>query len=158
MAIALKGLATSARAQGDVTRAAVHFQQALIHYAELRDPRGMAACVEALARVAGLAGLPEQAARLFGAAEGLRQSAGAALPPREQEPHARSVAATRATLDDSVFAAAWATGRALPLDKVIAEALAIEAPTEPLEATTRDELGLRGRSTPSSEASGRHAP
>jgi hypothetical protein len=80
------------------------------------------------------------------------------LSPREREPHARSVAATRATLGDSAFAAARATGRALPLDKVIAEALAIEPPTEPLEAAPRDEPGVHGRSTPSTGTSGRHAP
>jgi non-specific serine/threonine protein kinase len=125
VAIALYGLAASARAQGDVARAAGLFQQALLRYADLRDPKAEAACVEALACVAGLSRLPEQAARLFGAAEGLRESVGAALEPLEREPHEEAAAAARAALDGPTFAAAWAAGRALSLDEVVVEALAV---------------------------------
>jgi DNA-binding NarL/FixJ family response regulator len=52
------------------------------------------------------------------------------LPPGEREPHERSVAAVHAALDDAAFAAAWEAGRALPLDEVVAEALAVEIPAE----------------------------
>jgi hypothetical protein len=37
--------------------------------------------------------------------------------------HDRAVAAMRAALDEAAFAAAWAEGRALPVDEAIALAL-----------------------------------
>jgi DNA-binding NarL/FixJ family response regulator len=50
------------------------------------------------------------------------------LPPEDRPAHERAVAAARADLGAEAFAAAWAEGRALPLEQVIQEALATEAP------------------------------
>ena len=68
-----------------------------------------------------------RAARLFGAAEGLRQAMGALLPPVHRAEHDRSVAAVRTALGEGAFAAAWAEGRAMSLDEVVALVLAEEA-------------------------------
>jgi DNA-binding CsgD family transcriptional regulator len=133
---ALNGLADSARAQGNVARAAVLSQQALAHYAELRDRYRMAGRMEDLAGVAGLLRLPEQAARLFGAAEGLRETVGAPVAADDRELYERDVAAVRAALDETAFAAAWAAGRALSIEEAVAEAMAVEpsAPPSPAES------------------------
>jgi len=66
---------------------------------------------------------PERAARLFGAAEGLRDEFGMPLHGNwdDRDP---AVARIRAALGEEAFAAAWAAGRALPLDGAVAEALA----------------------------------
>ena len=70
---------------------------------------------------------PERAARLFGAAEGLREVMGAPLPPADRAGRDRSVAAVRSALGEEAFAAAWAEGRAMSLEAAVAFALAEEA-------------------------------
>jgi len=80
----------------------------------------------------GMAGIaanrqPAHAARLLGAAEALRESAGVPLPPVHRVDYERDVALVRAALDEDAFAMAWAEGQAIPLEQAIAEALAISA-------------------------------
>jgi predicted ATPase/DNA-binding CsgD family transcriptional regulator/transcriptional regulator with XRE-family HTH domain len=145
-AIALQGLSTSARLQGDLARAAGLLQQALARYAALRDPAYAAVCVEELASIAGLMRRPEQAARLFGAAEGLREVVGAPLTAWQRERHEGSVAAARAALGGPAYAAAWAAGRALSLEEVVAEADAeIPPPATPLDSASDARHGLSER-------------
>jgi hypothetical protein len=77
----------------------------------------------ALAPTADPAG-PARAARLLGAAQALCDALGSPLMPIEQALYERTVAAARASLGTAAFAAAWAEGRALPLEQAIAAALA----------------------------------
>jgi DNA-binding NarL/FixJ family response regulator len=78
-----------------------------------------------LGAVAAATGRPEQAARLFGASEAMREAQGVVLMPRERDRLERAMAPARAQLTEAAFTAAWAIGRALPVDQVIAEALAV---------------------------------
>jgi DNA-binding SARP family transcriptional activator len=66
----------------------------------------------------------ETAARLLGAAAGLRARCGAEVLGRERERHAATVAAARAALAPDAFATAWSAGEALSLDDVFALAAA----------------------------------
>ena len=45
------------------------------------------------------------------------------MDPTARADYERAVAVTRAQLDAATFAAAWAAGRAIPLEQVLAEAL-----------------------------------
>jgi hypothetical protein len=72
--------------------------------------------------VAGAEGDAERAARLFGAAEALREALGAPLPPVERAHYDRSIATVRAALGEKAFAAAWTAGRAMPLEAAVARA------------------------------------
>jgi hypothetical protein len=85
----------------------------------------VAYCLAGLAAVAGAQQHPERAARLFGAAEALREFTRIPLPPVNRPNYERAVAAARAPLDDKAWVAAWVEGRAMPLEQVIAEALDI---------------------------------
>jgi non-specific serine/threonine protein kinase len=78
---------------------------------------------ECLAWVAAADQQPWRAARLAGAAEGLRQALGGVLWPEQRARHAEAVRVARAVLGQESFATAWAEGRALPLDEAIAFAL-----------------------------------
>ncbi len=69
-----------------------------------------------------------QAARLFGASDALRESINAPMWPAERADYERNVAAARARLDDATWAAAWAEGRALPLEEAVAYALELGDP------------------------------
>ena len=76
----------------------------------------MAWCLEGLAGVAGATGQPERAARLFGVSTALRDAIGTPLPPAERISYERSMTDVRAQLGEAAFAAAWAEGRATPLE------------------------------------------
>ena len=110
-----------ARTQGDTTQARTYYTQSL---ALVREFMGKGRFSECLEEIAGLAATaqPVSAARLFGAAEAVRESAGIPLPPVQRVAYERDLAAARAQLDDATFAAAWADGRALTLERAITEA------------------------------------
>ena len=59
----------------------------------------------------------------MGATEALREASAKPRSAGERVSHDRQAAALRTTLGEAAFAAAWAAGRALTLDQVIAEAL-----------------------------------
>ena len=67
-------------------------------------------------------GQAEAAAQLLGAGEGMRETLGIALSPRQRVRHERRVAAIRGSLDQEVFAAAWARGKAMTIDEAVAYA------------------------------------
>ena len=60
---------------------------------------------------------------MFGAVEAIRETIGLPLPPRERARHDRHIAAVRDALGPEPFAIAWAQGRTMPFDQVIAYAL-----------------------------------
>ena len=105
-------------------QALLHFQESLQLFHELGARDGVAACLAAVARMAGEAGAARQAARLLGASEALCKAIGGVFVPVYVAEYDRTVAAVRGQLDETAFAAAWAEGRALPLLQAIAEALA----------------------------------
>lgn len=82
----------------------------------------VADCLRGLGAVAGQAGEPGRAARLFGAAERLRETTS---PPSNSSQsayeHHRAVA--RARLDDATWEAAWAEGWDLRLERAVSEAI-----------------------------------
>ncbi len=63
----------------------------------------------------------------MGAAEAQFEAIGAALWPADRLEHGRTVAAVRSALSEEVVAAAWAEGRAMPLEQAIASALDLTA-------------------------------
>jgi hypothetical protein len=78
-----------------------------------------------LAAVAAAQGQPLKAARLLGAAAVLHEAS--ANPQRLD--HDRQAADLRAALGEAAFAAAWAEGRAMPLEAAVSLAL-----QEPIDA------------------------
>jgi hypothetical protein len=68
-------------------------------------------------------GLPELAARLFGASESILQDLGASLQPADKIEIDRYRDDVRAQLDESTFEKAWAEGRAMSLEDAVALAL-----------------------------------
>ncbi len=82
---------------------------------ELGDPMLEAACVE------GLAGAyaPALAARLLGAAESLRERAGAAWPAFVRADCERSADRARQALGDEQFGSEWARGRAMGAAEIL---------------------------------------
>jgi hypothetical protein len=73
--------------------------------------------------VAAAQGQAHLAACLGGYTEALREALGVPLLLERWACHDQAVAAMRAALGEEVFAAAWAEGRALPLEQAIVLAL-----------------------------------
>jgi hypothetical protein len=117
--------------QGDEVQAGAHLAESLTLQRELGDRWQTALALELCAGVTAAQGRRAgdaqpgglRTARLFGAAEALRETLGAPILPHNQEYYQRRVAAARAQLAEAIFAAAWAEEHAMSLDQAIAYAL-----------------------------------
>lgn len=76
-------------------------------------------CLEGLATVAALQGELVWAARLWGAAEALREAIGTPIPQVHRLDYARAVAQARAQAGNDTFARAWAEGRTMTLEQAV---------------------------------------
>lgn len=123
----LLALGNVASAEGDYGAARSYYAQNLRMFQEVGERAGVAFSLERFAALAATrAGeaQAQRAARLFGAAEALRQAVGTTLPPVDHSDYYdRAIAATRAALGDEVFSAAWAEGRAMTLEQAADYAL-----------------------------------
>ena len=111
-------------AQGDYPSARVRWQESLAIYHELGDRQNIAETLEGLANAAFAMTRRDHAARLWGAAERLREEIRAPLRPLDRIGYERQVAAARAAYgDDSAFNLDWQTGRSMTLEQTIGCAL-----------------------------------
>jgi hypothetical protein len=124
----LGNLGNVARQQGDLIRATVLQRQALELRWALGQRRQIAITLEDLAGIAGVMGQARRAARLLGAATGLRETTDAPQPVPERAATEQAVARARAVLGEEVWAAAFRAGRALSLEEAIVGALERPAP------------------------------
>jgi len=108
---------------GDYHRALELFKGGLKMHAETGNQAGIAECMAGVSAALTSHGQAEQGARLFGAAEVLREGAGAVLWPANLIEYERSLALLREILDESTLAAAWRAGGAMPTHQAITEAL-----------------------------------
>ena len=125
LAITLNYWAMLAQLQADHHRATAVLRESIAISRSLDDAYALSYSLVQLAGTLAMGGQGLRAARLFGAAEALREATGLtiehATPRALYEQH---LAALRAQLDPDTLAAAWAEGRAMPLEDAIAEALA----------------------------------
>jgi predicted ATPase/transcriptional regulator with XRE-family HTH domain len=123
MANCFNNLGRVACQEHDYPLASHYFLQGLSLFRELQDRRGITECLEGLARIAAVDGQARRAALLYGAAENLHEQLNTPLAPADRPLYERAVADARAQLDTLLFDAAWAAGRAMPLDQVLADTL-----------------------------------
>jgi len=118
-----QSLGETALAQGDLAAARGWLAAALRLCAELGDPVMNAWCLAGLGSAAAFDEEPERAARLWGAAERLRQAIGCRPAPAARTTYERALAMARAQIGEDAFGVAWAAGSAMTLEQAIAEAL-----------------------------------
>ncbi len=106
--------------QGETSTAGELFQESLRWACQAGSKVAMALALEGLADVAVAQQEPVWAARLWGAAEALREQAGAPGRPSQRADDERCVAAVHAQLGEQAFAAAWAQGRAMTPEQALA--------------------------------------
>ncbi|HNB51240.1 MAG TPA: tetratricopeptide repeat protein, partial [Anaerolineales bacterium] len=120
----LGDLGKAALRQGNYPRAAAHYKEALVlnwerGYVRRSVPEGL----EQMATTATMCHQPEQAARLFGAAEALREAGGQALHPYQLADYNHAMDVLRPQLDEITLSTLWAEGRAMTAKQAVAYAL-----------------------------------
>jgi hypothetical protein len=90
---------------------------------DLSDRLGVIESLEGLAGLAAATAAPRRAARLWGAADALRQETGYARSVYESIAYERQLKAVRAILMAEAFDQAWDEGRAMSLDDAVRYAL-----------------------------------
>src|SRR5688572_18838914 len=88
----LCSLGSTALAIGDVPRASELCRESLALFREIGDKDGIANCLEGLAQAASAQQRAVRAARLYGAAEALREVIGAPMQPTDRIAYDRAVA------------------------------------------------------------------
>ena len=121
-------------ARDDFARAGTIFEEALQTLRVLRDRVGIFHCLLGAASVASLRGETVRAARLWGAAEALGETAAVPLIPmiRSNYDHEGYLDTARSRLGEEAFEAAWAEGRAMSPEQAVE--YAFEEPQQPEES------------------------
>ena len=117
------GLGSFQVLHGEFDQGAIHLKKGLSLYCQINNIYFIGNCILGLAGAANGRHQPLEAARLFGAREAIHESIGSKLDAGLQPIYTSLVAQTRAILDESVFEAAWAEGRAMTLDEAVEYAL-----------------------------------
>jgi DNA-binding CsgD family transcriptional regulator len=120
--MALRTRARVAIAQGELGQAERDAHDALTVAADLHAHSGVPDILECLADLGVRADGHREAARLFGAAEAMRQRIGVVRFKIYDAEYENSLAALRDAMGEEDFAAAWAEGTALSTDESIAYA------------------------------------
>jgi predicted ATPase/DNA-binding CsgD family transcriptional regulator len=104
----------------DAMKARASYEECLALLGESGDKVVIATCLVGLGRVALAQEQIIWAARLWGAAETLRETIGAVILPYQRDPYAQAMVAVRTRLGEEAFAAAWAEGRKMTPQQVLA--------------------------------------
>jgi hypothetical protein len=122
-ALILGNNAAIREAEGNYMEACILARQSMRVSCGLNDKRSLSQGLDMLAGLISLEGEHEQAARLMGAAQALRDSIFAVIEPLNRSTYERWMAQVRANLDEATFTAAWAEGRLMTLEQAIEYAL-----------------------------------
>jgi predicted ATPase/class 3 adenylate cyclase len=120
---ALDNLGWAALVRGNLQQAEVLHRESLALSRQLGDKLVAAEALEGLACSASARGEAERVARLFGAAEALREAVGYKQEPREHALREPYLVAARPRLSKARWNVAWAEGRRLGFEEAIAYAL-----------------------------------
>ena len=112
-------LAHIEREQGQYRQAISMYRETILEWQRLGHRAAIAHQLECFAFIAKAQEQPERAAKLFGAAEALREKINIAMMPQERIEYEREVTDLRAGMDESVFNSAWAQGRAMTMEEAI---------------------------------------
>ncbi|MGH2560259.1 MAG: ATP-binding protein [Thermomicrobiales bacterium] len=125
IAFALAYLGHIRQDQGDWPGAAPLYDESLALWLDQGFEHGIFILLSGVAGICAAGGHPDRAARLFGAADSVRERI--RLSPRlpERTLFDRAEAAARAALDEPAFVAAWAEGRALSSEQAATEAAVV---------------------------------
>ena len=120
VADSLSSLASVEARQGDYAAARTLYEESLAIARERNFRWEMPSYLEGLASVVASQGEPTWAARLWGAAEAIRDTMGAPIPPVERADYEHSIIAARSSLGEQAFTSAWTEGRTMTPQQALA--------------------------------------
>jgi predicted ATPase/DNA-binding CsgD family transcriptional regulator/Tfp pilus assembly protein PilF len=123
IALTLHNAALVAKAQEDCASALTLLGESLAIYGRIGSALDSIECVEGIAAAIGRQGAGATAARLWGAAQALRDGMGAPRPPIDEASHARDVTGVREHLGEMAWATSWDERQALTLEQAVTSAL-----------------------------------
>ena len=123
LAYSVRHLGQVACRQGEFEKAALLCGESLSLNQGLKDERGVIACLSAFAGIAAASGKVGLASQLFGAVEALLSVSSIRLLQVDQMEFDRNLVILRAQLNSATLEKAWAKGKAMSLEEVIAFAL-----------------------------------
>jgi DNA-binding CsgD family transcriptional regulator len=118
----LTQLARLARLRGEYEKAEDLCHEALLIHQERGDKAWASECLEVLAAIATTLESPLESARLFGAAQTMRDTNRLVRTRPEQQGYEADLAATRDGLSEADLRAAWEEGAALSYEEALAYA------------------------------------
>ena len=131
---------------GDPERARTSFAESLTLCIELGDRLIASDSLQGMACLCAAEGTFERAARLFGAAEALREAVAFQIEPEEEALSEPYLTMARSRLDVASWEVAFAEGRAMGLEEAIEYALSAEKPSAtPPPSTPERPAGLTSR-------------
>ncbi|MFN8526669.1 MAG: tetratricopeptide repeat protein [Chloroflexota bacterium] len=127
VAHSLRERARLRRSQGDSEQALVLLRESISLHVPLKDIRCACIILDDLAGLLCKNGPPADVARLFGAAEALRELIGRPLTRAYQATRDQDIATLKRRLDSVPLAEAWSSGRTMTLVESIAYAVEVSA-------------------------------
>jgi hypothetical protein len=109
--------------QGDAAQAEVFFTDSLSILRDLGQRDDIIECLEGFAGIAILLSQPQRAARLFGAAQALREAIGSPVPPYKHARYRLFLESVSSHLDPKTLEDELAMGKKMSLDAAIEYAL-----------------------------------
>ncbi len=122
----LLGLARVALAQQELVEALRRCQEILRIQVSIGNPALVSSCLEVVGMLLVAQSRAFEAVELWGTAEAQREMQGAAMHPVERPDYEKAVVVARRQLSEEDFAMAWAKGRIIPVEQVIATVLKME--------------------------------
>ena len=108
------------RVSGNPAAAKAIYQETIKRWQELGNRSAVAHELECFGSLAIMDEQPGRAARLFGAAEALREQCQSPMTDEERVEYDRWVADLRGRLAEAEFQAGWAEGRGMPMEQAVA--------------------------------------
>jgi non-specific serine/threonine protein kinase len=131
IAIGLMHSALAALTRGDHERVKALSKESLRLLQKVEDKQHIADCLEIMAGGAGAQDRAQRAARLWGAAEAMREDIGVPLQPEDRKLLDPYLATARSSLGEVAWQATLAEGRAMMSEQAIEYALSAEEPVFP---------------------------
>lgn len=116
------------RLEGNLQAAEAAYRETIVAWKRLGHRAAIAHQLESFAYIAQRREDGARAARLYGAAEALREAIGIPMTEPEKVEYAAEVARLRLGMDEKVFSAAWAEGRGRTMEEAISYAVSNTLP------------------------------
>ena len=111
------------RHDGRIDEAEAEYRESIRGWQRTGNRGAVANQLESFASVALARGDGARAARLYGAAEALREASESRMTPAEREEYDAQIARLRSETDEGILGSAWAAGRVMTSDEAVAFAL-----------------------------------